>query len=404
MNKRKTWRVPDFIRFRMGGRKRAVHFGAGNIGRGFIGWMLNHSGYEVCFVVRNVKQIEAVRKEKQYVVTLANEAKERSVVDHVNAIYVNNMRAVQEQMVAADLVTTAVGVSSLSDIAPAIARGIEKRLLHRVDSPPLHIIACENAVNGSSLLKKWVYAHLDPRLHAKADEKIAFPNAVVDRIVPAQPANAQDPLAVRVEPYFEWVIDRSAIKPDFPGIEGVILADSLEPYAERKLFTVNTGHCCAAYFGFAKGMTTIQEALKDQEIRERVEQVLRETSQLLAVKHGMDEQKQEHYVQKTLRRFENPAIKDKVLRVGRSPLRKLSANERLVRPAVQASKLGIAVPHLCSAMAAALSFEHEQDLESVILQTAIRQKGVSHVVRRLMEIPENNPLHKDIIRKYEQLQ
>ena len=46
----------------------AVHFGAGNIGRGFIGNLLNESGYEVCFVDVNSDMIDRINSDKSYLV------------------------------------------------------------------------------------------------------------------------------------------------------------------------------------------------------------------------------------------------------------------------------------------------------------------------------------------------
>lgn len=381
--------------------KRAVLFGAGNIGRGFVGWLLSRSGYEVCFVARNEKQISLLRNEKEYTVTLANEKRDSSSVQNVTAIHIQDDPRMEQYIASADLITTAVGAAALPDIAVSIAKGLEKRL--KLHQAPLHIIACENAVGGSTLLKKWVYSYLPKELHAIADETVAFPDTILDRIVPAQTLDPEDPLKITVEPFFEWVIQRSALKKGFPGIEGVRLADSLEPYVERKLFTVNTGHCCAAYYGYEAGYSTIQEVMKDSQLRSKVERVLEETSQLLIAKHGFDAAEQRAYVQKTLQRFANPAIKDKVLRVARSPLRKLAASERLVRPAIQASRLGMEVPHLASAIATALTFRHESDLESVIMQISIGQKGVGHVIRKHMAIPDTHPLHAQITEGYKRL-
>ena len=42
-------------------KPKAVHFGAGNIGRGFIGLMLVKSGYDVTFVTRNKRKISELQ-------------------------------------------------------------------------------------------------------------------------------------------------------------------------------------------------------------------------------------------------------------------------------------------------------------------------------------------------------
>lgn len=376
---------------------KAVHFGAGNIGRGFIGLLLSNSGYEVTFVARNERKIQLLQQQKQYSVTLANEARDTEIVNNVTAISGKNKAAVAAAIETADMVTTAVGVAALKQIAESIAAGIELRLRgHNLRS--LHIIACENAISGSSLLKRRVYEYLPAEWHEKADCCIAFPDAAVDRIVPVQ--GHDDPLRVTVEPYFEWIVDRSAMIEGYREIEGIKYVDSLEPYIERKLFTVNTGHCTAAYHGYLEGYDTIQEAMGDMKIKAEISGVLGETGKLLTSKYHWDKKKHEKYIQKMMLRFTNPRLSDNVVRVGRSPIRKLSLNDRLIRPALQAHRLGIPIPYLTSAIAAALLFDYDKDEEAVLLQAAIRRSGIHDVIASYMGIPQKHAIHQKIVDSY----
>jgi mannitol-1-phosphate 5-dehydrogenase len=250
-------------------------------------------------------------------------------------------------------------------------------------------------------LKEHVYAHLSEENRQKADEQVAFPDAAVDRIVPIQ--HHEDPLHVTVEPFYEWVVDRSAMIKGFKEIEGIHYVDELEPYIERKLFTVNTGHCCAAYLGYLKGYSTIQQAMEDSLITSKVEKVLEETGALLVNKYGFDRGEHNQYIHKILDRFRNPYLTDEVARVGRSPVRKLSPNDRLVRPALQAFERGIEPDHLAMAMAAALRFDVEEDPEAVELQESIRTQGAGKTVTRYTGIAEGHPIHALIMEQYDHM-
>lgn len=373
--------------------RKAVHFGAGNIGRGFIGMLLSGSGYEVCFVARNETQIAMFQQKKQYTVTYAGQVEATEIVKNVTAIHLKHTQEVKASLLQADLLTTAVGAAALSSIAKPIALGIEARLKHTLR--PLHVIACENAVKGSTLLKKYVYEHLSAEGRARADRCIFFADSMIDRIVPAQPQD--DPLAITVEPFYEWIIDRSQLQGSFHEIQGALYADRLEPYMERKLFTVNTGHCCAAYFGYIDGFGTIQQALGSASLKARVRAVLEETGRMLVRKYGWNAAEHERYIRTTLERFANPAIVDDVTRVARSPLRKLSRGDRLVRPLLQAHELGLETPHLIAAIAAALLYAHPGDPEAVEMQTAIRAKGLSAFIAEHLGIPAKHALHSPVI-------
>lgn len=378
---------------------RAVHFGAGNIGRGFIGLILSQAGYEVTFSDVNDSLIELLHERKSYTVRLANEDQETFTVSNVTAINGKNLEDVARAIAEADLVTTAVGVNILKHIAAGIAKGIEMRIER--GAAPLHIIACENAIGGSTQLKEHVYAHLSEDLRDKVDASIAFPDAAVDRIVPIQ--HNEDPLQVTVEPFYEWVVDESQMMEGYHRIDGIHYVKHLEPYIERKLFTVNTGHCSAAYLGYLHGFTTIQDAMANSQIASLVRHVMQETGALLIEKHGFDLAQHEQYIDKILNRFINPYLIDEVTRVGRSPIRKLSNNDRLVRPALQAYELGMKPTYLAMAMAAAFLFNDQEDPEAAQIQAELRKLGVAQTITKYTTIAEDHLIHEMIKTQYEQL-
>jgi len=379
---------------------KAVHFGAGNIGRGFIGLLLSQAGYEVCFVDVNEELVSELKARGEYPVTLASEGQETTVVKGITALNsATEPEAAARAVAEADLVTTAVGVNILKFIAPTIAEGLKLRL--QGDAASLHIIACENAIGGSTQLKEHVYGLLDEETRRKADSSIAFPDAAVDRIVPLQ--QHEDRLKVVVEPFYEWAVDRSQMLDGFKPVEGVHYVDRLEPYIERKLFTVNTGHCSAAYIGFLKGYETIQDAMKDDEVAEHVRAVLDETGAALIHKHGFDPAEHQAYIATILDRFRNPALTDEVVRVGRSPIRKLSPGDRLVSPAMLAFESGLAYKSLAKSMAAALLFDVPEDPESAELQRSVREIGPSDTASKYTGIAGEHPIMGELMEQYEAL-
>lgn len=161
----------------------AVHFGAGNIGRGFIGQLLHESGYDIVFVDVRDDVVEALKTQGRYDVILADENERHIPVDRVTVLHsARDADEVTERLAEANLVTTAVGPSILPVIAPAIAQGLLERV--RLGGAPVNVIACENMVGASQALRGFVMEHV-PEDTAQAVEEIAgFPNAAVDRIVP----------------------------------------------------------------------------------------------------------------------------------------------------------------------------------------------------------------------------
>ncbi|KKI89200.1 mannitol-1-phosphate 5-dehydrogenase [Bacillus sp. SA1-12] len=369
---------------------KATHFGAGNIGRGFIGLLLHRSGYDVAFVDVNEALINEINKEKAYHVILANEQKQEFHVRGVSGMNSqHNPKAVIEAISTADLVTTAVGPNILKFIAPLIAEGLKKRM--QAASQPVNIIACENMVGGSSELKKHVLEALNEEETAWVQEHVGFPNSAVDRIVPNQ--QNERLLDVLVEPFHEWVIDSTELKGTKPEIKEALFVDNLQAYIERKLFTVNTGHASTAYLGNAAGYETIAEAISDETIKQKVLGTLEETGKVLIAKYGFDEAEHQKYIEKIIGRFSNPYIVDDVKRVGRAPLRKLGAKDRLVAPALEYMKQFNQVPeHLVTVIAAALAFVSEEDQESLTLKEMVEEKGAAAAFSKIADLAPDHPL------------
>ncbi len=379
----------------------AVHFGAGNIGRGFIGNLLYHSGYETCFVDVNSEIVDLLNGKNEYRVVLAEPAQQEVVVKNVRAINsAQNPEQVISAIAEADLVTTAIGPNILPYISGLIADGLRKRL--EVSNTPLNIIACENMIGGSTLLKEKVFEKLSADEKAQFEDRFGFPDSAVDRIVPNQ-VNA-DKLMVKVEPFYEWVVEESKIVGERPAINGITYVQELVPYIERKLFTVNTGHALSAYFGYYFGVETINHAMENKDISGLVEGALKESGEFLVKKYGFDSEEHAKYIRKIIHRFSNSYIVDEVTRVARSPIRKLGPNDRLVSPARQYFEIvGKEPAYLLKGIAAALLYDFQGDEEAVQVQTTIKEQGLEAAIQTFTNLESDSPLFKGIVKQYQQL-
>lgn len=366
----------------------AVHFGAGNIGRGFVGLLLSEAGYGVVFADVQTALVDAIRSTTGYRVHEVGEGAVEHEVTGVTALDSNrDAEAVSAAISIADIVTTAVGPNVLKFIAPAIAAGIAAR---PEGIPPLVVMACENAIGATDVLREHVAA-----IDAEAAGRARWANTAVDRIVPVQPEGAG--LDVTVEHYCEWVIDASALGDAVPDIPGATVVQNLGPYIERKLFTVNTGHATTAYHGALAGVSTIAEALAVPAVADEVRAVLEETSRMLVAKHGLDAEAQAAYAAKIVTRFANPALPDTVARVGREPLRKLSRHERFIGPAAELAERGIEPVALLRAVGAALRFRSEEDEQSKELATLLASSEPASFVSAVCGIEVDHPLHAPLV-------
>ena len=366
---------------------KAVHFGAGNIGRGFVGLLLHDGGYELVFSDVAASLVDAINATSSYTVHEVGEGGTDRVVTGYRAINsATDPQDVIDEIATADVVTTAVGPTILKFVAPHILAGLA---LRDPALPPLQVMACENAIGATDLLREEIRAQAGEAWDAVANRAV-FANTAVDRIVPAQAPGAG--VDVTVEPFFEWAIERGPFGDNPPHIPGAHFVDDLAPYIERKLFTVNTGHATTAYFGAQAGIEKISDALADPAIAAKVAATLEETSALLEAVHGLDAAELAAYRATILRRFANPALPDTVGRVGRQPLRKLSRHERFVGPAAAAAERGLATSALVAAMAAALEFDEPEDEQSVELQRRLREEDAATFTTGVTGLEPAHPL------------
>ena len=374
---------------------KALHFGAGKIGRGFIGAVLAEAGYQVVFVDAQSALVEAINRQGSYDVHLVGNQPIVQHIEGISALAVSD-ESVAENFVDADLVTTAVSMGRLADVAPIVARGIERRCSAGVTAP-INIICCENGIRATSTLRDLVCPLLSSRAQSYADEYVGFADCGVDRIVPI--VTLDNPLDVAVEPYFEWCIDRTAIKGTLPELHAAHFVDNIDAYISRKLFTLNTAHCTTAYLGAMKGYKYIHEAICDNEILSVVRGVMLESGEALVRKFGLDANEQTCYARTIVQRFANPSLGDTISRVSRDPMRKLSPGLYFSYPISLALETGVMVDYLATAVAAALRFRSAEDNQSLAIGAMIGKIGVKNTVKQVCKI-ENSYVLERIERRY----
>ena len=354
---------------------KALHFGGGNIGRGFIGKILAEAGYEVVFADINMTVIDRLNQDHGYTVHVVGEGVDQhETVQNVRGINSGDEAAVTAEISDATLVTTAVGPPVLEILAPLLARSLAAR--YRAGGAPLNIIACENMVRGSSFLKEKVLAAAGDDA-ALIDANTGFVDCAVDRIVPPVRGGDADPLAVTVEVFSEWIVDSTQFKGAVPAIAGMIATDKLMAFIERKLFTLNTGHTALAYFGQLAGKKTVGEAMQDDAVRQAAEAVMKESGAVLIRRYAFDPAAHRAYIDKILKRFANPYLHDDIDRVARQPLRKLGAQERFIKPLN--GMLEYDLPHDATvrAIAATLHYHNPDDPQAVEMQYYRQAHGIA---------------------------
>lgn len=382
--------------------KKAIHFGGGNIGRGFVAEFLHTAGYEVVFIDVMDSIISALQSTKSYQVTeVSEEGETTKTITNYRAINSKTHEGdVVQEISTADIVTCAVGPNILKFIAPVIAKGIDIRSTPK----PLAVIACENMIGGTDALHAYIKDKTDSARVESLGERAQFANSAIDRIVPAQPADAG--LNVRIEKFYEWVVEKTPFgNVGHPEIAAIHWVDHLEPYIERKLFTVNTSHATAAYYGRYAGKKTIAEAMHDSYIKGAVRDALNETASLIVDKHEITATEQQRYVETIISRISNPYLEDSVERVGRAPIRKLGRKERFIGPAAQLAERHARFEALLGSVEMALRFQNvEGDEESVELAKILKENSPGDAAVQLTGLEREHPLFQHVVKVIDRVQ
>ncbi|KKS36981.1 MAG: hypothetical protein A3G49_03410 [Candidatus Sungbacteria bacterium RIFCSPLOWO2_12_FULL_41_11] len=375
---------------------KAVHFGAGNIGRGFIGLLLVENGYEVTFIDVDERKIDLLNSNPRYPVIIVGEDETTKEVEGYKGLWANNQEEVIKAIAEANIITTAVGKESLQKVAPLIAEGLLKKLqLSKISSEPIHIIviACENVNDNTSYLKSLILPYIAPEEWNEIENLVSFPNCVVDRIIPnISPDELIHPLAVAVEEYALFVIDKKVLGNKILNLQGAEFTENIKGALEQKLFTLNMAHAIVGYYGYLAGFQYVHEALEDTRVQTLLNGAMAEISQLLELKHGISEAEQQNYVQKTLKRLKNPKLSDEIVRVARQPKRKLHPTDRLIAPAQGALEAGITPAYLATGIAGALAYDYIEDEQAKELVRDLRQKGIDAVLRETALLNPNETL------------
>ena len=375
---------------------KAVMYGGGNIGRGFIGTLFSASGFKTTFIDVAAPVVEGLNREGKYPVRIVSGSEHEDIdVINVCAVNGNDTEAVATVIAEADIMATAVGVNILKFIIPNIVAGLRKRMT--LAAKPLNILICENLMDANKVLEGMIKAQLTAEECAWFDENVGLVEASIGRMVPVQTDEMKDgnPLRVCVERYGFLPVDKAAFKGEIPEIKNMVPFEPFDFYIKRKLYIHNMGHATCAYLGDILGLEYIYESIDREEVYAIVKGAMQESARALSLHSGVALEDILKHIDDLLVRFTNAALKDTCKRVGGDPKRKLSPTDRLVGAATLALKNGVVPAYIAIGAAAALKryINEAEDMEQ-------NAENAAKVLGEISAIESDSALGKMILANY----
>ncbi len=230
---------------------------------------------------------------------------------------------------------------------------------------PFTVLSCDNLPANGKTTRDVVTRfaeRLDRSLGHFVAEEVAFPDCMVDRIVPATSPEDRaridaelgmhDAWPVVCEPFTQWVIE-DRFPQGRPAWErtGAELVSDVRPYEDMKLRLLNGSHSSIAYLGQLVGWETVADAIAVPELRAHISALMTEVATTLTLPRTVD---LDGYRDALLTRFANPALRHRTAQIAMDGSQKLP--QRLFAPALARLAAGQRSPCIALGVAAWLRF------------------------------------------------
>jgi len=379
-----------------------VLFGAGKIGRSFIGQLFSRSGFEVVFVDINKVLIDELNRRRQYDVIIKSEKDKKITVLNVRGVYATDINMVYDEIADALIVCVSVGLRGLPDVMKVLAKGLLMRYEAR-NNVPVDIIIAENMRNAANYFHEQL-ARLLPGYYP-IDRLVGLIETSIGKMVPIMPQKdiEEDMLRVYAEPYNTLILDKKAFKNSIPDVEGLDPKDNMKAWTDRKLFIHNLGHASVAYYGFIydKNLTYTWQALDVPEIYKFVRNTMLQAADILmaAWSGEFSMGSLSEHIDDLLYRFRNKALGDTIYRVGCDLKRKLGPDDRIVGAIRMARSVNMPYDRILKVLLSACHFRATDENGRISTEDTefirLYEEGIRNVLVKLCGFIEE--VDKDLI-------
>lgn len=376
--------------------EKIIVFGAGKIGRSFIGQVFNRSGYEVVFVDISRRLIDLINQRKEYsIIIMDGDKKETLAIHNIRGIYLDDEESIVAEIKDTGIVSLSVGQQGLKAAIPVIAKSLIARRENYGDLP-LDIIIAENMRNADEFLRDELKKYLP--VNYPFDKLVGLVETSIGKMVPimTQKDINEDPLQIFAEPYNSLIVAKNGFRNPIPDSPFLAPKDNIKAWVDRKLFIHNMGHATVAYLGFETypDAIYIYEVLENRKIFKKVRKTMLQSADILQALYPEEftHQQLKDQIDNLLHRFRNRSLGDTIFRVGCDLFRKLGPEDRLVAPIRAALRVGKPYNLILHVLKAGIVFKAKDEngnyFPSDLQFFEEAKKGYIHIIRHVCKLPE----------------
>lgn len=383
---------------------KALIYGAGKIARGFVAQLLSNSCWDIVFVDINKELVHQLNTQGSYIVHVLGDPSLDTKVARFQAIALDDLAAIAQEMEDIDLVFTSVGGKNLNSLGGVIAAVWQATTRKR---EPVNFITCENWKHAGKTLKQAILQGLPTQEQPVFEAQAAVSEGVIMRIStqPSKKLLEAELLGEWVQNFWELPINAATFRGSLPAVQGLTLIDHFDHFLEQKLYTNNTSNALIAYYGHLLGYHVVAEAANAPVMQPLLDELYQEINQTLLAEYQVDEASQLKLAAMARKKYADWAIVDDVARHAKDPIRKLGPEDRLIAPARMALRHNIMPKVMILAIVSALYYENAEDEAAVELQRQRVTYGIPYVLETICQLDPQEPLTAlilDQVKKWEQ--
>jgi mannitol-1-phosphate 5-dehydrogenase len=385
--------------------KKLLLFGAGKIGRSFIGAIFSRGGYEVIFVDINREIIEQLNRRRSYqLIIKSDEGDKIQLVKNVRGIHTSQTEDIYNEITETSLMATSVGPTNLPTVIQMIGEGLKKKFAGSKNSK-VDIILAENLRNAAGFFFQSLTEFLPEKT---ISDRVGLVETSIGKMVPIMSREdiSRDILQVFAEPYNTLILDKKGFKNPLPAVNELAPKANMKAWVDRKSFIHNLGHAATAYFGYLKypDRPYLYQVLADKEVYHFAMKTMKESSEILISIYPAEftSQNLQDHILDLLQRFRNRSLGDTVHRVGRDLFRKLGPEDRLAGAVRLAIKTNNSYDRILYALLSGFYFK-APDEEGKLFPSdekfikLVQQEGIEKILEKVCNF--NKTDHPEVYHK-----